>query len=321
MNPISKALGKPLTTSPMPKRFNIPEEKAIQDELMRHTSPNKRVVPYIIPFVQASNYFGEVDARGRKPRGLLVKAGQVRKVPIIAPRDAVFNMLSIKYDVVSTGSANLSTYLGWAQVLVLAGSNVMSAVVADYPWDQLFGAGQVTVLLPSTDLILPHVYYDQVTVRLTPTSATTATMEVRDATGAWVNYVYPGPDTYQDIAITAGWMFENRIDNLETNLKVSLYAKSPTAHGLYGDSANVPAIMDSDMGNRVSFPHIERLYANSLQGQLNGKNQIRVDYEFPMDGTITIELQNIGQSDFLVNGIVYGQKIFSRSQKKGPVKQ
>jgi hypothetical protein len=312
-----------LKSRTLPARFNVPQKKAITEQVTRYVSANKRLVPYFIPLTGRS-WNGAKDARGRKPFILPLPAGRMLKFPILVPADSNFRFHDIrvvayrrfsgvgfssvyrrkfsasrfspdKY-IQGTGTVNLTN-------LSDAGSDpdVSRDLARLFP-----SAGSWRVIITPLD-----GSFNPVEKRLRATGGAAFRLFELDGT---TSYAWPGT-TGQHWITFAPYLNAGQQEPYANLLRTALYAKSPSNIGLYGNECTCTGIFEPHPagGNlyRV-FPHIERLNVGTLQGVDDGKGQLLTEYLIPRQGSLLFEIENPSDVDLYVNAVIFGYKEFTR---------
>lgn len=332
----SKAIKRPT----LPKALNPATKRAVVNDFVRKTHPNSQVAPWMIPFT-GSNYYGPKDSKGRKQHLIPVRAGQVMKIPILCPEDSLFHMIDIRYMAyqasqvgdIQTTPTNVIRRRGILyDRFRLGGVRSYNDILS-----QTLGSATIT---PSGTAVMQSLWRGNSVRNLAnrfiiyDVAKATHAQGVASGLGAskqevYVDTVNPGTLVLNNMDGTAysasytGSVWVEAPEPLRNPdifeeftkyLKVALYAKSPGDVGLYGNSANVTGVYDENPFPGVhvfkAFPHIERLWVHSIQGNRQGRNQVRHEYLFPMDGTILIEIENKSNGVLYVNGVISGYRYY-----------
>lgn len=277
------------------------------------------------------------------PAGILCQSGQVTKIPLKTPQDSLYFMHSVRYWAsletadewpVVAQSATLKklayAYDKWNQNsniganymthITLTGSVAVPADAVTPP--ATVAAFDTKTLYDGLTFILP-LYADDETDPSTADPTGYIQLQIADmaANGSTFNLATMDGSVY-NIKFSGEapvlWPFVN--GNLDAIvpmyhfLKVALIATSPKKLNIYGGLANVPRLATELGGidNQLSSPHVERLYADTLQGYNDGYNQVERTHLFGLDSTITVEIENIKDADLLVNGYIFGYQIYAR---------
>lgn len=279
------------------------------------------------------------------PPGINIASEEVRKIPIKTPQDSLFYMHSVRYWAsYSTGqefpavakNASLkvlsSGYDKWRNYLTLTSpllANIQAQGSVATPSSELIhrytGQPFGNAVYNGLTFILP-LYADDETNPPTADPIGYIQLQVADLAGDQKSFTMRKMDGTEYFVKFSGllpvfWHYDLNGTQIQLpmyhRLKVALIANSPKRINIYGGMANVPRVSRqigaaSFIDTKENSPHIERLYASTLQGFNDGYNQVERKHLFGMDSTINVEVENTFTETLLVNGYIFGYQIYSR---------
>ena len=256
----------------------------------------REFAPFWIPFIN-TKYQGPRDAMQRAPIGYTIPANGSTRIPIIIPRAANFLLLDVKYTAYRAAGNPSGDIIGGHRI-----------------GDADFGGGSAFVFrgAGNTQDYTKTVFEGMQMVIAHPTTGELSSHRVTSVVAAnefLITPVAPGAGPYTQVPVYARSLM--KWSRVESQLRVSLLAKSPAARWMYGGEFQASALVDGTTTFQKLFQK-HREPVQSLQGSNDGKAQLRTAYLFPKDGTIDIEIENPTSETLRVNGTIFGYKVYNK---------